>query len=91
MFVFLATCLIGTVMQAQTNLKTVPAPVSESIDLPINIVPTENNAANVNSSRVNTANEAIPTPEEQGFVKLESNGRHTYIKKVGDVIIEYKP
>jgi hypothetical protein len=91
MFVFLAACLIGKNMQAQTNLKIVPEPVSNTADLPINTIPTDNNTSNINSSRANTANEAIPTPEEQGFVKLESNGRHTYIKKVGDIIIEFKP
>lgn len=87
---FLAVCLISADIQAQTDLNIVPE-ASINNDLPIYTIPTESNAANVNSAKVNTANEPVPSPEDQGFIKLEMNGKHTYMKKVGDVIIEYKP
>lgn len=91
MLLFFAICLISSDIQAQTNLNIVTEPVSNTENLPINTIPTESNTSNVNSSRVNTANEPIPTLAEQGFIKLETKERNVYIKKVGDIIIEYKP
>lgn len=35
--------------------------------------------------------EPVPSLEEQGFVKVLSEGKVKYFKKVDEVVIEYKP
>ena len=35
--------------------------------------------------------ESVPSPENQGFDKLLIDGKNVYMKKVDNVIIEYRP
>ena len=56
--------------------------------------PIKNSAGNPNlitAPNTNTVTpEPIPTPEQQGFTKFVlSNGKIKYIKKAGDITIEY--
>lgn len=68
---------------AQTVVPNASNPVKNQVGNP-NVI----SAPNINT----VTPEPIPTPEQQGFTKFVlSNGKIKYIKKAGDVTIEYTP
>lgn len=81
---FFAFMLFQNSIIAQTN--SVSSSNSSNQNIPIE----QNNVLVAPQSATNTA-EAIPTPEQQGFDKIIINDKPVYLKKVDNVIIEYKP
>lgn len=91
MLLFFSINLVNTGIQAQTNLNIIPEESGKGSSLPINTIPVNSNSGNINSINTIMTAEAVPTPEQQGFDKFDINGKTVYMKKTGDVIIEYRP